>query len=67
MATCQGFAPAGKGEPGALWKPALPSPAVAEEDAEVRRLMIGDDEVEVAVVVHVGEGDVVGEMARGKG
>lgn len=41
--------------------------AVAEEDAEVRRLVIGDDEVEVAVVVHVGDSDVVGEVSGGEG
>jgi hypothetical protein len=39
---------------------------VAEKDAQVGRLVVGDDQVEVAVVVHVTDGDVVGQMTGGK-
>ena len=39
---------------------------VAKKDAQIRRLMIGDDEVRMAVAIHVGDGDVVGEMAGGE-
>src|SRR5215472_12328848 len=40
---------------------------ITEKDTQIRRLMVSDDEVEVAVVVHVGDGDVVGLMTGGKG
>ena len=39
---------------------------VAEKYAQIRRLVVGNDEVKVAVVVHVSDRDVVGEMTGGK-
>src|ERR1700733_3565575 len=39
--------------------------AVTKKDSQIRRLMIGDDQVGIAVVVHVGNRDVVGKMAGG--
>jgi hypothetical protein len=34
--------------------------AISKKDAQIRRLVVGNDEVEVAVLVHVANGDVVG-------
>src|SRR5258707_14142909 len=37
--------------------------AVAEKDRNGGGLVVGDDEVEIAVAVHVGDADVVGVMS----
>ena len=40
---------------------------ITKKDAEIGRLVIGDNQIEVAVIVHVADGEIVGQMACGKG
>src|SRR5581483_4165693 len=40
--------------------------AIAEQNGDVGRLMIGDDQVGMTIAIHVPDRDVVGKMSGGK-